>query len=295
VGTESISTHTIDVPGGVLVYDVRQPDAPAAGTRPLVMVGHPMGASGFADLAARFADRTVVTYDPRGCDRSQVVDAEHTPSRNAEDVHRVIEAVGGGPVDLFGSSGGAVTGLELAVSHPDDVAVLVAHEPPLLGVLPDAEVAARAYRQVTETYQESGFGAGMARFIALTSVDGEFTPDFLRQSAPDPAAFGLPTGDDGSRDNVLLSGVSDGIVAYQVRPDALAQARARVVIAAGEESRAQMPGRAAAELARLLGSELVVFPSHHGGFVGGDGPYAGQPDAFAARLREVLSAEVPDR
>jgi pimeloyl-ACP methyl ester carboxylesterase len=290
VGTESITTHTIDVPGGILVYDVRQPVMPTEGVRPLVMVGHPMGASGFADLAARFPDRTVVTYDPRGCERSEVAEAEHSPSRNAEDVHRVIEAVGGGAVDLFGSSGGAVTGLELVASHPGDVAVLVAHEPPVLGVLPDAELAARAYRQVTDAYHQSGFGAAMARFIALTSVEGEFTRAFLQQPAPDPAAFGLPTGDDGSRDNVLLSGVSDGIVAYQVRIDALRQAPARVVVAAGEESRTQMPGRAAAEVARLLGSDLVIFPSHHGGFVGGDGPYAGQPDAFAVRLREVLDA-----
>jgi pimeloyl-ACP methyl ester carboxylesterase len=290
VSTEAITTHTIDVPGGVLVYDVRPATSSGADARPLVMVGHPMAAAGFADLAARFPDRTVVTYDPRGCERSEVADAEHTPRTNADDVHLVIQAVGGGPVDVFGSSGGAVTGLELVASHPGDVAVLVAHEPPILGVLPDAELAARAYRQITDTYHQSGFGAAMARFIVFTSVAGEIPRDFLRQPAPDPATFGLPTEDDGARDNVLLSGVSDGVVAYQVRPDVLKQAPARIVIAAGEESRTQMPGRAATEVAHLLGSELVIFPSHHGGFVGGAGPYAGQPDAFAARLREVLGA-----
>ena len=242
---DSITTHTIDVPGGSLVYDVRGPSTPQGGGRPLVMVGHPMGASGFADLAARFSDRTVVTLDPRGCDRSQVTDAEHTPRMNAEDVHRVIEAVGGGPMDVFGSSGGAVTGLALVDSHPEDVAVLVAHEPPVLGVLPDAELAFRAYRQVTEAYQKAGFGAGMARFIVLTSVQGEFTPGFLDQPAPDPAAFGLPADDDGTRDNVLLSGVSDDVVAYQVQPAVLKQAPTRIVLAAGEESHTQMPGRAA--------------------------------------------------
>lgn len=288
MSTEAISTHTIEVPGGTLVYDVRPPLAPEAHARPLVMIGHPMGASGFAELALHFPDRTVVTYDPRGCDRSEVAAAQHTPRVNADDVHRVIQAIGGGPVDVFGSSGGAVTGLELVVAHPQDVAVLVAHEPPVIGVLPDAELVARAYRQVTDAYRESGFGAGMARFIALTSVAGEFPHDFLQRPAPDPSVFGLPTGDDGSRDNVLLSGVSDGIVAYQVRPEELQRAAARIVIAAGAESRTQMPGRAAAEVARLLGSALVIFPSHHGGFVGGDGPYAGQPAGFAAVLRDVL-------
>ncbi|MCC6497245.1 MAG: alpha/beta hydrolase, partial [Propionibacteriaceae bacterium] len=184
------ATHNLEVPGGTLAYDVRGPLPPADGLRPLLLIGHPMGASGFTELAAHFPDRTVVTYDPRGIERSEVPDAEHSPKVNAEDVHRVIEAIGGGPVDLFGSSGGAVTGLALVSLHPDDVAVLVAHEPPLLEVLPDADKVQAAFRQVSEAYHSGGFGAGMARFIALTSVEGEFTDELLARPAPDPAAFG---------------------------------------------------------------------------------------------------------
>jgi len=123
----------------------------------------------------------------------------------------------------------------------------------------------------------------------LTSVQGEITPELLDRPAPVPSAFGMPATDDGSRDNVLLSGVSDGITGYTVAPDVVGAASTRVVLAAGEESRNQVPGRAAAEIAQLLGTDLVMFPSHHGGFVGGDGPFAGQPDAFAVRLREVLA------
>ncbi|MGV8907407.1 MAG: alpha/beta fold hydrolase, partial [Propionicimonas sp.] len=256
----------------------------------LVMIGHPMGASGFADLASFFPDRTVVTYDPRGIERSEVPDAEHTPQVNADDVHRVIEAIGGGPVDVFGSSGGAVTGLALVSLHPYDVGVLVAHEPPLLEVLPDAAYATAAFRRVTEVYHQRGFGAGMAAFIALTSVEGEFTPDFLSRPAPDPALFGLPTADDGSRDNVLLSGVSDPVTDFHLDAEALRRAPSRIVVAAGMESRNQVPGRAAFEVSMAFGTELVMFPSHHGGFTGGDGPYAGKPEEFAARLREVLAA-----
>ncbi|MCA0293702.1 MAG: alpha/beta hydrolase [Actinobacteria bacterium] len=284
-----MDTHILEVPGGVLVYDVRGPLPPADGTRPLVMIGHPMAADGFADLAAHFPDRTVVTYDPRGCARSEVVDAEHSPRMNAEDVHRLIGELGGGPVDVFGSSGGAVTGLALVSLYPDDVAVLVAHEPPVLEALPDAEVAQAAFAKVSEDYHRAGFGAGMARFIALTSVSGELPPEILDQPAPDPAMFGLPTEDDGARDDVLLSGVSDEVTAYQLLPNALTDAPTRVVLAAGEQSRTMIPGRAAAGIAARLGTDLVMFPSHHGGFVGGDGPYAGQPEAFAARLREVLA------
>lgn len=283
-------TYTLDVPGGVLVYDVRGPLPPTGGRRPLLMIGHPMGASGFEALASFFPDRTVVTYDPRGVERSVVPDAEHTPHLNAEDVHRVIQAIGGGPVDVFGSSGGAVTGLALVTRHPDDVTVLVAHEPPVLGVLPDAEYARQAFRQVSQDYHQFGFGAGMARFFVLVSTPGEFTPEYLAHPAPDPAAFGLPSEDDGLRDNPLLSGASDEVTDFPIDPDALAQAPAAIVIAAGVESRHQLPGRAAAELATILDTELVMFPSHHGGFVGGDGGYAGQPEAFAAKLRDVLAA-----
>ncbi|HEY3338206.1 MAG TPA: alpha/beta hydrolase [Propionicimonas sp.] len=282
-------THTLDVPGGVLVYDVTGPLPPADGQRALFMIGHPMGSSGFAELASHFPDRTVVSYDPRGCDRSEVADADHSPRQNAEDVHQLIGLVGGGPVDVFGSSGGAVTGLALVSQYPDDVGVLVAHEPPILGVLPDAANVREAFRTVTEAYHQGGFGAGMAAFIALTSVEGEFTSAHLAQPAPDPAMFGLPTGDDGGRDNVLLSGISDPVIEYRLDPDAVDAAPTTVVIAAGEESRNQVPGRAAAEVARILGTELAMFPSHHGGFNGGEGPYAGKPVEFAAKLREVLA------
>ncbi len=129
-----------------------------------------MGASGFEALASFFQDRTVVTHDPRGMERSVVPDAERPPQVNAEDVHRVIEAIGGGPVDVFGSSGGTITGLALVMLYPDDVKVRVAHEPPVLEVLPDVEHVRRVFRMVSQDYQQSGFGAGMARFIVLTST-----------------------------------------------------------------------------------------------------------------------------
>ena len=286
----TIETYTLEVPGGTLVYDVRGPLPPPGGLRPLLMVGHPMGSGGFAALASYFPDRTVVTYDPRGIERSEVPDAEHTPTVNAEDVHRVVEAIGGGPVDLFGSSGGAVTGLELVAKYPGDVAVLVAHEPPVLEVLPDADNAREAFRRVSAAYHQNGFGAGMAMFIAMTSVEGELTTDFLARPAPDPAAFGLPTADDGSRESVLLSGVSDPVTDFHLAVEVLHQAPSRIVLAAGVESRNLVPGRAAAGIAEALGTGLWMFPSHHGGFSGGDGPYAGQPEAFAARLREALAA-----
>src|SRR3954464_7211452 len=197
----------LETAGAAIAYDVHGPLPTADGRPPLFMIGQPMTASGFSTLASHFPDRTVVTYDPRGLGRSRRSDGRHdnSPTLQAEDVHAVIEAVGG-PVDMFASSGGAVTALALVAAHPEDVLTLVAHEPPLLTMLPDAEQAFAAEREVQSAYQKEGFGAGMAGFIALSSWQGEFTDDF---AVPDPAQFGLPGEDDGSRDDPLLSGSSN--------------------------------------------------------------------------------------
>jgi hypothetical protein len=86
----------------------------------------------------------------------------------------------------------------------------------------------------------------------------------------------------------LLSERSWAISSYRPDVDALAAAPTRVVLAVGEESQGTFTGRASVATAELLGQQATVFPSHHGGFLGGEFGYAGQPEAFARRLREVL-------
>jgi pimeloyl-ACP methyl ester carboxylesterase len=203
-------------------------------------------------------------------------------------VHAVIEALGAGPVEMFASSGGAVTALALVAAYSDDVTTLVAHEPPMIPVLPDAAAAERARAGFHDAYEANGFGAGMAAFIVMSSWRGEFTDDYFAQPAADPAAFGMPTEDDGSRDDPLLSDRSWAISDYRPDVDALAAAPTRIVIAVGEESLGTFTGRAAVATAELLGQEATVCPSHHGGFLGGEFGYAGQPEAFARKLHDVL-------
>ena len=181
---------------------------PPDGRPPLLMIGQPMTASGFGALAAHFPDRTVVTYDPRGLGPQHPQGRPvrpHAARSRPRDVHAVIEALGAGPVELFASSGGAVTALALVAAHPGDVVTLVAHEPPLNAVLPDAAAAERARAGFHEAYQAKGAAPGMAAFIAMTSWQGEFTDEYFAQPAPDPAAFGMPAEDDGTRDDPLLS------------------------------------------------------------------------------------------
>ncbi|GAA3637730.1 alpha/beta hydrolase [Microbacterium awajiense] len=285
-----MTQHTLELPDVDLVYDVHGPLPPADGRAPLMMIGQPMEASGFQAQVRLFGDRTVVTYDPRGLGRSTRKDSGVTnePVTQAEDVHAIIEALGAGPVDLFASSGGAVTALALVTAHPDDVSTLVAHEPPIDCVLPDADAARRARAAYNKAYQDNGWGAGMAAFIALISWEGEITEEFLAQPAPDPAAFGLPTEDDGARDDPLLSDRSSAVTDYQPDIEALKASPTRIVIGVGEESMKVYTGRSAIALADRLGQQATVFPSHHGGFMGGEFGQAGQPEAFAARLREVL-------
>ena len=283
-------THTLDVPGAVLQYDVRSDDSSPAPV--LLLIGSPMGAAGFATLAGHFADRTVVTYDPRGVERSVRTDdaTESTPDEHADDLLRLISALDAGPVEVFASSGGAVNALVLVARHPEQVRTLVAHEPPAAQVLPDREQALAACRAVHETYLRSGIGLAMAKFISLVAHKGPIPADFADQPAPDPAAFGLPTEDDGSRNDPLAGQNIVSSTHHQHDFDALRAASTRIVIGAGAESTGELANRAAVAVAERLGTAPVVFPSNHGGFLGGEYGMRGDPDAFAATLRQVLAA-----
>jgi pimeloyl-ACP methyl ester carboxylesterase len=279
------TTLRLEVPGAILTYDVRGPLPSADGRPPLLMVGSPMDAAGFARLASYFGDRTVVTYDPRGLSRSVRHDgrSDHQPARQAADLHALIEALGTGVVDMFASSGGAVVALALVAAHPGDVRILVAHEPPLLALLPDAERAFAAEGAVQKAYAARGLRAGQAGFTALSWWRGEFPDEF---TVPDVAAE-----DDGSRDDPLLSGSCNPISRHLPDFAALTAAPTRILIAAGVESEGVMAQRAAAAVAEALGLPLTMFPSHHRGFLGDDFPQSGRPEAFAARLREVLGTD----
>jgi pimeloyl-ACP methyl ester carboxylesterase len=284
-------TQTLDVPGATLSYDIRAPEG--EGTAPLLlMIGSPMGAGGFTTLAERFRDRTVVTYDPRGVERSKKTDGvrESTPEQHADDLHGLISALDAGPVDIFASSGGAVNGLALVARHPDQVRTLVAHEPPLAQALPDREPALAAVADIHETYERDGIGPAMGRFLVLTSLQGPIPAEFAHQPAPNPADFGLPTEDDGTRDDILIGQNIVSCTHYQPDLGALRAASTRIVIGAGAESEGQMAHRAGVAVAEQLGTEPVVFPSHHGGFLGGEYGMKGDPDAFASTLRRVLTA-----
>src|SRR5689334_6944189 len=155
-------TRSVSVPGARLHYEIR-------GAGPLLLViGSPMAAAEFAPLAdALSSDHTVVTYDPRGYAGSAVDDpgAPSPVEQRADDVTAVLDDLGAESADLFGSSGGAVTGLALVARHPGRIRTLVAHEPPLLQLLPDAAEQRANTEAIVDTFHRDGFGAAWAHFM----------------------------------------------------------------------------------------------------------------------------------
>jgi pimeloyl-ACP methyl ester carboxylesterase len=275
----------------VLTYDLRENESSTK--PPLLLIGLPMGAAGYGSLAGYLTDRTVITYDPRGVDRSRRTDNSTKPSleEHADDLHRLIAELGIGPVDLFGSSAGAVSGLALVANHQEDVRTLVAHEPPVAEVLPDRKEARAAVMAIYQTYQRSGFGPAMAKFIGIVSYKGPIPADFADQPQPDPQMFGMPTEDDGSRDDVMFEQTLRQATLHQLDFEALRAASTRIVIAAGEESEGILASRAAYVIAERLGTKVVLFPGDHGGFMGGEyGQPQGKPKEFAATLHELLDS-----
>jgi pimeloyl-ACP methyl ester carboxylesterase len=282
------TTHTLDVPGAALTYDVRPPQAPSP-YPPLFVFGSPMAASGFAQLVEQLDDRTVITYDPRGAERSRLApDGLVSAELHADDLHRVVEATGLGPVDAFGSSGGGAFALAWIVDHPADARTLVSHEPPLVTLLEDRDVALRVQADIVDTYQREGFGPAMAKFIQLVMHAGPLPPDHLDQPAPDPAMFGLPADDDGSRDDPLLSR-NLAMPAFEPDVAALRASPVRIVPAIGAQGEGTMARRGGEALAAALGIDPVVFPGDHGGFATNQWSPGNDPAAFAAKLREVLA------
>ena len=125
-------------------------------------------------------------------------------------------------------------------------------------------------------------------FITLVMQQGQITAEYLERPAPDPAAFGLPTEDSGDRTDALLGQNNRTCVRHVPDVEAIRASRTRVVVARGIESGEELAARSASAVAALLGQDAVMFPGNHAGFLGGEYGQQGDPDAFAAKLREVL-------
>ncbi len=263
-------TTTLDVPGARLYCELR-------GAGPLLLlVGAPMDARAFEGLAEALAgDFTVLTTDPRGINRSTVADrgAECTPRVRADDLARIVRSVPHtGPAVVFGTSGGAVSVLELAQRHPELLELVVAHEPPLDEMLPDRRELYAATEDMIAVYAAGDHLAAMRKFLQIANI--ELPEPVFAQYFGGPRSAQQVADDDYQFFAMLRSSV-------RWLPDLDALRRTRVLVGIGEQSTDQLCDRAARALAEQLGVWPTMFPGDHTGFLD-------DPAGFAARLRAVI-------
>lgn len=262
------TTHALDVPGARLHYEVR-------GSGPLLLVmGSPMAAAYFAPMADALAsEHTVVTHDPRGISGSVLDDPEQdsTPELRADDVAAILDALAAEAADVFGTSGGAVTGLALVARHPSRVRVLVAHEPPLLQLLPDAAERHAATEETIDAFHRDGLQAAWMKFMADAGYGDDAT-----------GPPGEPSEQDLSDSARFFGHELRGTTRYQPDIAALRDGPARVVVGIGADSGGLLTYRTSTALAERLGTSPVEFPGEHVGFLG-------QPHEFAEALRKALT------
>jgi len=279
-GSDAASSATLTVPGARLYYEIQ-----GAGPLLLLIPGGPADAGVFADLAGGLADRyTVVAYDPRGNSRSTL---DGPPEDQRLDVHgddaaRLIEALGGGLAYVFGTSGGAQIGLNLAARHPQQVRVLVAHEPPCLMMLEDSSQALANNSDVHDTYRRAGARVAMQQFMSMNGMAGR--PN--RNAPPVPAtAAGIETF--GRIEKNFEYFLAHGLLPlslYRPDVDALRANRTSVVLGIGELTAGETANRTAVALAAKLGIEPLLFPGDHIGY----GPHA---EAFGVVLHQALAGQ----
>jgi pimeloyl-ACP methyl ester carboxylesterase len=271
--TLPITTRSLSVPGARLHYAVR-------GSGPLLLViGSPMASAEFAPVADALAsDYTVVTYDPRGIANSTIDDADEdsTPELRADDIVAILDDLGAESADVFGSSGGAVTGLALVVRHPGRVRTLVAHEPPLLELLPDAAEHRANTQDIIDTFRTDGMQVAWFKFMANAGFD---------MSAPEgaqPPTPPEPSEDERREAARFFNHELWHTTQYLPDVEALKAGPSRVVVGIGVDSGNLLTYRTSMRLAELLDSTPAMFPGDHGGFMG-------SPTEFADTLRHVLA------
>ena len=263
----------IEVPDGRLFYEVR-------GDGPLLLItGSPMTAAAFGPLAEALSDEfTVVTHDPRGISGSALddPDAPSQPELRARDLVTLLDHLGADTADVFGSSGGAVTGLALVTDYPGRVRTLIAHEPPLLELLPDAERWRATMDEISAAFHEHGAGAAWGKFMQSAG---------FVQSGEAPAG---PQHEPTEQENADNARFFDHDLAATTRylPElaGLVGGPTRVVVGVGADSGHLNTYQTSLALATLLAEPPVTFPGDHAGFLG-------DPVGFAAVVREVLETD----
>lgn len=262
-------SDTLRVPGASLYYEIR-------GSGPLLLMiagGGGGGAGDWNGFVNYLTDAyTVVTYDRRGSLRSTLdnPDADVPLEIHSNDAHLLLKELATEPAYVFGSSAGALIGLDLAARYPEQVRTLVAHEPPAHYLLPDAE---QSSEDPLETYRREGGLAALKKFGARIGLNYENRESGVE--LPQQSPQGTFNAD------ALFAYTFLAVRRYRLDIAALLAASTRIVLAGGSAGREYVGYRGATAVAERLGTSVVEFPSHHAGYIT-------HPKAFAERLRTVL-------
>lgn len=270
--------HMLSTPGATIYYETR-------GNGPALLI-IPTGngdATPLAPVAEALADRyTVITYDRRGFSRSQLHEPVNSERRLADDVldaRQLLERVAGAPAHVLGACSGAIVALALLERHPDQIRTLVAHEPPLTGLLPEAATWTEFHASLYDTYTTSGPDAARDIFKARMGLEGQTRPPKGSELPPDQLAELL----DRLRRNHVFWLEHEMRSYSEYRPDlaALRSAAGHLILAGGEASREHVPYRPNVVIAELLGTEVTHLPGGHLGYVT-------HPFEFASQLAALL-------
>jgi pimeloyl-ACP methyl ester carboxylesterase len=285
-------TGMIRTDGASLYYE-RRGNGPA-----LLMISGGGGDAGYyREVADQLADAyTVLTYDRRGNSRS-TVDDPTAPMRLDEQCGDALAVLAHHDLPsalVFGGSGGAIIGLDLAARHGSVMEALIAHESPLLSHLSTVDQV--RFAEITDIAHREGPWPAYARFI--TTIDRDDSPALIRNPVGRRMVGGLMKagsrvfahGPRDLREVARFMGNGEYLIKRELAPflafepdyAALKAAEFPIVIGVGAESRQYYPGRAAAEVAKRLGAPLVEFPGAHAG-------YTEKPTEFAATLRTTLA------
>jgi pimeloyl-ACP methyl ester carboxylesterase len=183
---------------------------------------------------------------------------------------------------VYGNSGGGTLGLELVTRNADKVGTLVAHEAPVMELLPDVEAWRAGFEEISKLYDTDGVLAAMGKFGELVEQGGPKYSEEMQQSQDPPSP-------EAQEMMARMAGNFDLFIAHELRQnggyvpdiDALRNASTRIVSAAGETSGEQGARRAAIALAERLGIPVTYLPGGHGG-------WGSDPQVFAERLLLVL-------
>ncbi|GAA3142752.1 alpha/beta fold hydrolase [Nonomuraea roseoviolacea] len=274
----AVTTGTLRVPGATLYYEVQ-------GSGPLLLISQSGegDARRSADLVDRLvADHTVVTYDRRGLSRSTLDDPDQgvTIAEHADDVHRLLAQLTDQPALMLGCSLGASIGLHLAVDHPDQISLLVAHEPVTPRLLPADQRAhhERELEQIQDVYRREGLPAAFKLIAEVLGIDPAH-PDAEPGVTPQPL-----TPQRVANFRFFIERDFTAVIRDTLDVAALKNTGTRVVPVTGRTTpRGVFDHKCAAALAGLFGTELREFPGGHNG-------NTTHPSAYAATLRAVLAS-----